>query len=376
MDRIIVSLCALALISGALACVPIDEDDDFEPSDREDSSITEGDEVESGDDENSEEENTEEENTEEENTEEENTEEENTEDEEVADPEDGEDQAGPDVAGVRLSYFSLWEDEMYTVMDLELEEEIIYFDFLRGSLFADESVHPYAFSSTALHIGYYDITAQAIDEDGQVIDDCSAPVARGIGDFRWAWIQVIFPIQCDHSVGIARPAQTYGQAQSALVPDYPPDFELELIPVINYAPIIESVDLLPSATQECPATVELCATVAEPDRDPVAFEWSQLEGPEPVVGPLETRRQEDNGVTEQCVEMELPDQDGDYAFELQVFDQVIVDGEPLHFETWYEQEEYGEIESRDSKIVSFEVHCPEEEKEPKPPKKPKPEYDD
>ena len=367
MYRRIALLCVFVLIGGSLACVGSDEDDDF---DQEDSPVIEGEESDAGD----------------------------ASDADDAslgdgDPDSGdrgeevseevvvvEDREERNVAGVQVSFFDRDRQQVTLVFDRELnegilsppdfEESLLPGQFFRDLPLADGSQRNFVYYPTALLLAPYDVEARAIDEQGEVIDECSRPVTSvdaGLFDV----VRVFFVIQCDHEVGMAQQVRDDGQGQVAIarVPDddFIPDFGIELTITFNYAPIIETVEVEPSTTQKCPATTQICATVVEPDRDPVAFEWTQIEGPEPLAGPRETRFEEVEGVIEYCVEYDLADQDAHYRFALDVFDQFVENETPINIEAWYRQQDFGEIESRDSATVRFDVHCPKEKKYPEDP---------
>lgn len=348
MYRVIVSLCVLVAISGSIACVDSEGDDD---SDHRDKSITEAEDV----------------------------------DKEDTDVEDGDVDPAPDdehdievitgdergatsIAGVRLRVFDRFLEEFVLVLDTSLEEQTVPLLLVDVLPLAEGSRHFYAETFLAFEPGAYDVEAFAIDERGRVIDECSPAIARGVRGSAAGELETLLLIQCDPSVGIARHLQDGEPEVDAATDFLPPDTLIYSIAVINYAPQIETVEVHPSTTLKCPATVELCATVVEPDRDPVVFDWNQLEGPSPLAGPSELRFHEEEGVTEKCVEYELADEDAHYVFALDVLDRLVEDGAPVNIETWYRREGYGDIESRDSATVSFDVQCPKEKKLPDEPK--------
>ena len=385
MYRRIVSLCLLVALGALIACVSSDHDDDF---DDEDSSITDVDEtdadvgdvfedldsstadddadvdvdVDSGGDAQS-------------------ADTDGGGSDEVEDEPRELDDAGVDesevtnVAGVRVSFFDTFERETALIVDWELDDGTTPVDLVSVLPLAEGSQHFYTNPTTALPLGRYDVEAWAIDEQGEIIDDCSRAVAQAVGGTWVNELEFLLLIQCDDAVGIAQHVGDLERVLFVIDGFIAPDTELFPVPAINFAPRIETVAVNPSTILECPATVQLCATVVEPDRDPVAFDWLQIEGPKPLSGPMEIGFEEDAGVTEECVEYQLPDQDGHYVFALEVFDQLVEDGEPINIETWYQREGYGDIESHDRATVSFDVDCPKEKKSKDLPDKPKDKLD-
>lgn len=266
------------------------------------------------------------------------------------------------VAGVQFNLFRLWDEQTILIVNRALEDEPMPFDFADFLPVAPGSQHFYLIPTIALPRSSYDVEARAIDEQGEIIEECQEAIARGRRGEASGELEFLMPIQCDDSVGIATGVEGIDEVLFFTGETFKVESVLFPAPIINFAPRIESMEVGPSAYETCPETVELCATVVEPDWDPVDFQWLQLEGPRALAGPTEVRRTQDEGETEQCVAYELPEEDGDYVFELQVFDQLLEDDRPISFEAWYQREDYGDIASQDRDTVGFSVRCPEEDK--------------
>lgn len=256
-----------------------------------------------------------------------------------------------DVAGIRFSIFEHQQDDPQYVQEHNLEEMTLpeaMPEFLEDP-FDEDSEHLFARHTQPIDTGSWDVMAEPIDEDGQLVDECEPVTAEGVEVEEGETTQVLLVSQCevtDPEKVLAEPAD---------------EGELDAVAALNHPPQITSVQAVPSDELQCPATLELCADVVEPDRDPVVFDWVVLEGPEPLEGPTETVFEEDNGDWHKCVEYVLPDETANYLFELTVWDRFIVDGQLITVEGWYRDQGFGEIESRDTATIPVSVDCPDEE---------------
>ncbi len=264
------------------------------------------------------------------------------------------------VDGMRFTIFECGEEDPLIVEDRSLDDATLpsAMPELEGDPFDEDSFHHFAQFFTTVEAGCYDVMVEAI-MDGQVADDCEPAMARDVEVRAEEVTEILLVTQCEDADGIHEPDDH--------------DENFDIVGTLNYPPKIEKVEVVPGVNLECPdVTVQLCATVTEPDHDPVVFDWIQLQGPEPVAGPEEILFDVEEGITEKCVEYELPEETASYLFELTVFDYFQIDGEPITAEQWFRQEGYGEIESRDTATVPIHVDCPPEAVDPiieDPPKK-------
>ena len=255
--------------------------------------------------------------------------------------------------GIRFSIYQCGEDEPEYVEEQSLEDATLpdAIPEFAGAPFDEDSEHLFANHRQVVEAGCYDVTIEPVDQQGELVDQCEAASAEDVEVTEGETTDLLLVSQCE----------TPDDKKEDVLPELPEDAELDVVGAVNPPPEIKSVEARPSADLECPATLELCADVVEPDQDPVVFDWVILEGPEPTAGPVETVFEEDNGKWHKCVEWELPDETADYLFELTVFDRFIIDGEPVEIEDWYRDQGYDDVESRDTITVPVSVDCPDEE---------------
>ena len=160
-----------------------------------------------------------------------------------------------------------------------------------------------------LEAGCYDIEMIALDEEGSMVEGCSAAFASGIEVETGQTTEIVMVSHCGG----------------------PPTGGLDVLGVLNFAPSITQLTYDPSKIVECEA-IEVCATAIDSDGDGIEFEWAQLSGPEPLVAPEVISSTEDNGVYTECIEM-TPGFTGAYAFEVTAFDTMVdEDGETVRVE--------------------------------------------
>lgn len=259
------------------------------------------------------------------------------------------------VEGMRFTGLECGDDDPVFVEDRDLEEMTLPDarpEFVDDP-FDEDSEHLFAHFHRTVDAGCWDVTVEPLDGDGQTIPYCEAATVQDIEVVEGETTEVLAVSQCN--------PPKYDDDKKTK-PDDPDDGGvIEVAGTVNHPPKIKSVEALPSRTLECPATLELCADVVEPDADPVVFDWLQPEGPDPVAGPEETLFEQVGTKVEKCVEYELPDQTADYLFELTVFDYFMLEeDEPITAEQWYIRQGYGEIESSDTITVPVSVECPDD----------------
>ena len=254
-----------------------------------------------------------------------------------------------DIDGMRFTAFECGEEEPVFVDERALDDMTLpegmpeYTD----APFDKDSEHLFAHYSEVVDPGCYDVMVEPIDRDGQLVDDCRVAMAEDVEVVKDKTTELLLVSQCDGPEDVA------GEIG---------DERLDVTGAVNHPPEIQQVEAQPSTTLTCPeTTLELCTKVTEPDADPVAFDWLQLEGPDPVTGPDETYFVQDGTKVEKCVEYELADETADYLFELTVYDYFMLGkDDPITAEQWYKQESYGKIESRDTITMPISVECPED----------------
>lgn len=268
------------------------------------------------------------------------------------------------LAGARLVVTNPDENSA-RVTDLDFEpgdlpEEA---DWYEGAPLATESRHPFGFHFDGLPYGTYDVKAKAVDDRGRIIPDCHVAAERDLVARPGAVLDSLLVVQCDVVVDRApslNDTDTFELPPAGVLASLYPNAELFSFVALNHPPRVKEVSATPSEGSGCPTSVELCATVDDPDGDPVVLAWRHIEGPQPIDGPRETKTTEVDGVTHQCVEYDVPAHPAHHVFELTAFDQFIVGQTRITAEHWLRQRHTGDrqLHSRDSATTSFDVHCP------------------
>jgi hypothetical protein len=163
------------------------------------------------------------------------------------------------------------------------------------------SQHLYADRFFALTPGCYDVTTTPLKADGTPSADCGAATQHRVqvSDGSTSEITLINQCKGDGTGG------------------------LDVISTLNHPPVIAQLTFDDSKfTARCSETIA-CATVRDPDQDPLEFVWKAAPNISlPFQGPLEMgKRTNPDGTVTDCVSI-LPLQAGDYEFSLTVYDQV------------------------------------------------------
>jgi hypothetical protein len=151
---------------------------------------------------------------------------------------------------------------------------------LIGNPFDGNSSHVFADFFTVLPAGCYDVSTQPLTAQGTPSQDCS-PAST--------WNVYIADGQTTETLLIN---QCWGEGRGAI----------DVISALNHPPELVSVTFERSKfVYQCENQV-VCATMRDPDGDPLEFTWAQVGGPALLRGPevLSTTRNDDGSVT-QCV---------------------------------------------------------------------------
>jgi hypothetical protein len=167
-------------------------------------------------------------------------------------------------------------------------------------LFADASRHQFADHFEVVPAGCYDVTATPLAEDTTVSADCGQARRNGIRVEDGLTTEVVLLSQCT------------GPAVGAL----------DAAVAFNQPPQLLNLTYSPSKFVTTGSAATVCAIAADPNGDPIEFEWSQVGGAmigEPAPAPDQSPPEEIPDSTSECVSI-TPDQAGSYDFEVRVFD--------------------------------------------------------
>jgi hypothetical protein len=169
--------------------------------------------------------------------------------------------------------------------------------------FAEDSEHAFADALFVLDSGCYDVTVTPLDDFGAPSVMCSPASQSAVWVEEGVTTEILLVSQCN--------GRDFGG--------------LDGVAIVNHAPQLDSVSLDPSAFVGCGAVQRLCASVTDPDGDPLEFAWStDPANPFPAVPFVAERSVEGDTVTE-CVEL-VAEQAGDYEVGLVVFDLGLLNG--------------------------------------------------
>lgn len=182
-----------------------------------------------------------------------------------------------------------------------------------------DSEHFFADAFATLEPGCYDVVSTPITESGEPSATCRPARERLVEVFEGRTTEIFLVNQCS------------GEDPGAL----------DVIATLNHEPNIDDVEFEHSKFRACGETQVICATVTDPDKDPLEFEWTLDESSPAAAGPRVVRRDEDpeTGTVTECVEYE-PSAPGKYNVTLRVYDRVWKDGEPIRIEEWLAEAGY------------------------------------
>ena len=167
-----------------------------------------------------------------------------------------------------------------------------------------DSEHYFADAFETLDPGCYDVVSTPIQESGEVSEMCLPANESGVEVFEGETTEILLINQCGGSDPGA----------------------LDTISTLNHEPEILDVNFEESKFVACGSTQTVCATVLDPDNDPLEFVW-ELSADSPFAdGPTVVSRDTDpeTGAVTECVEF-APYSLGRYDVDLTVYD-LLVDG--------------------------------------------------
>ncbi|RAL22862.1 hypothetical protein DL240_08190 [Lujinxingia litoralis] len=227
----------------------------------------------------------------------------------------------------------LVHQDIRSMEDLVLPGGIPAFE---GEPLDEDSEHRFADYFRVLEPGCYDVTITPMSGPSRASERCEPARAEGVEVVEGKTTEILLVSQCDGESGGA----------------------IDVIATLNHPPEILKLSYHPGKFLSCPAEVKFCATVRDPDRDPVRMKWVQLSGPDATSGPEVVHRYTFHGKTVECVRYTLPDESANYFFGLKVFDLFHLEDELVTAEEWYEAGGYGQVRSRATLKIPAYVSCP------------------
>jgi hypothetical protein len=161
------------------------------------------------------------------------------------------------------------------------------------------SAHTFADLFLTLDAGCYDVTTQPLTAAGKISADCAPAYSRGVRVNDGQTTEILLINQC------------WGPERGAI----------DVISALNHPPELVEVSFENSKfVYRCTEQV-ICATFKDPDHDPLEIVWSQVGGPEPLLGApmvVSTTTNADWSVT-QCVRT-VADEPGRYVLKVVAYD--------------------------------------------------------
>lgn len=183
-----------------------------------------------------------------------------------------------------------------------------------------ESSHLFADNFELVPVGCYDVSSTPVQESGEPSEMCDGAMKSGVVVNEGEVTEVFLVDQC-HATDPGG---------------------LDVIEALNHEPEILDIDFDESKFVACGTPQIVCATVNDPDHDPLLFVWELDPMAPPASGPsiISHTEDPDTGDVTECVEF-LPLANGQFPFTLTVFDQVHDDdGSLITFEQWLLDEGY------------------------------------
>ncbi len=178
----------------------------------------------------------------------------------------------------------------------------------------ENSAHLFSDYFVVLDAGCYHIAATPVDENGTSCTECSQAFARNVQVYDGLTTEILLISQCN------------GPERGAL----------DVVGALNHPPVVEGLTYAPSKfVYECEETI-ICATASDPDNDPIEFVWKKTGGKK-LHGGIDNAiidryfvksRTEENGHVTECLHI-APLWNGDYQFEVSVYDQFHLDNGDL-----------------------------------------------
>jgi len=157
----------------------------------------------------------------------------------------------------------------------------------------------------------------SLASDGTESADCSAARAQDVGVVDGRTTEVFLISQCKGA----------------------PVGALDTVVALNQPPELDQMRYSPSKFISKDETATICATMRDPNADPVEFVWNQLDSAE-CHGPIVTSREQIGDLTTECVAI-TPKEVGKYWFVVRAYDLLHDEsGNLIRFEQWLEQNGY------------------------------------
>ncbi len=182
-----------------------------------------------------------------------------------------------------------------------------------------ESAHLFADAFQTLGAGCYDVTAVPIQDSGDASNMCESAWEKAVVVEEGKTTEIFLINQC------------HGTDPGAI----------DAIATLNHEPEIGDVSFDESKFISCGESQTVCATVTDPDHDPLEFVWTLDASAPATAGPRVVRHTEDEatGAVTECVEFD-PAAPGKFPVSLKVYDLLWKDGELMRIEDWLAAEGY------------------------------------
>jgi hypothetical protein len=178
------------------------------------------------------------------------------------------------------------------------------------------SEHPFADHFQVLLAGCYDVSATPLTGGGDLSQDCAAAFENGV------------QVDDGYTTEIFMISQCKGAAVGAI----------DTVVALNKPPDLLHLTFTPSKFITEGEKTTVCVTAADPNGDPVEFEWDQIGGS--LCGATVISSEKWGDFTTQCVDVE-PMEAGDYLFEVRMYDLLHDENNKLiRIETWLEEHGY------------------------------------
>jgi hypothetical protein len=159
------------------------------------------------------------------------------------------------------------------------------------------SQHSFSDHFESLMPGCYDVVATPLQQDGSVSDDCDVSSQYGIVVEEGQTTDVMLISQCSGtSIGA-----------------------LDTTVALNQPPALWDLTFTPSKFMSACQKTIVCATAADPNNDPMEFEWVETSGRPLAMSVVSVQRE--SGTTTECVQIQ-PSGPGNFSIEVRVFDLV------------------------------------------------------
>lgn len=163
-----------------------------------------------------------------------------------------------------------------------------------------DSQHVFADMFLDVTPGCYRVTTQPLTADGQDSSVCAAATASSVQVVDGATTEILLINQCQ------------GEGRGAV----------DVIAALNHPPALVNLAYTESKFVVQCHTQQVCATVKDPDNDPVELVWTQVSGPAlPTPPSVVSTQQNPDGSVRQCVEM-TPEIPGQYGLKVTAYDQL------------------------------------------------------